>query len=51
MTTFTMTKAEEDFAEAVNRVAYTKERILLEKHGKALVAVVPVKDVALLDGL
>jgi prevent-host-death family protein len=51
MTALAMTKAREEFAETVNRVAYTKERILVEKHGKALVAVVPIEDLELLQAL
>ena len=51
MTALAMTKAREEFAETVNRVAYTKERILVEKHGKAVAAVVPVEDVELLQAL
>lgn len=51
MTALAMTKAREEFAETVNRVAYTKERITVEKHGKAIVAVVPIEDVELLQAL
>ena len=51
MTALAMTKAREEFAETVNRVAYTKERILVEKHGKAVVAVVPIEDLELLQAL
>jgi prevent-host-death family protein len=51
MTALPMTKAREEFAETVNRVAYTKERVLVEKHGKALVAVVPLEDLQLLQAL
>jgi len=32
------------FAEFVNRVAYGKERIVLEKHGKPVVVLVPYEE-------
>lgn len=39
-----MTEARAALAELVNRVGYGKERIVLTKHGKALVALVPASD-------
>ncbi|HEY9624738.1 MAG TPA: type II toxin-antitoxin system Phd/YefM family antitoxin [Crinalium sp.] len=36
-------------AEVINRVAYGKERVVLTRRGKALVAVVPIEDVAFLE--
>jgi len=51
MTSLAVTKAREEFAETVSRVAYTKERIMVERHGKAIVAVVPIEDVELLQAL
>ncbi|MGH6900810.1 MAG: type II toxin-antitoxin system Phd/YefM family antitoxin [Burkholderiales bacterium] len=45
------TAARDSFAEVVNRAAYGKERVVLTRRGKPLVAVVPIEDVALLEGL
>ena len=36
-------------AEAVNRVAFAKDRILVIRHGKAVAALVPIEDLAILD--
>ena len=49
MTALTVSKAREVFSETVNRVAYTKERVMVERHGKAIMAMVPVEDVELLQ--
>ena len=43
--------AREEFAEMLNRVAYGKERIVLHRHGKPLVAIIPVEDLQLLERL
>jgi len=51
MSALTVSKARKLFAETVNRVAYTKERVMVERHGKAVVAMVPVEDVELLRDL
>ncbi len=40
-----------DFADALNRVAYGKERIVLHRRGKNVAAMVPVEDLALLEEL
>jgi prevent-host-death family protein len=41
-----LSEAREQLADAVNRVAYAKERITLHRHGKDLVALVPMEDLA-----
>lgn len=51
MAALTVSKAREVFAETVNRVAYTKERVMIERRGKAVAAMVPVEDVELLQFL
>ena len=51
MTSLTVSKAREEFSETVNHVAYTKERVMVERHGKAIVAMVPVEDLELLQDL
>jgi prevent-host-death family protein len=45
------TAARDSFAKVVNRAAYGKERVVLARRGKPLVAVVPIEDVELLEGL
>jgi prevent-host-death family protein len=42
-------EARDHLSEIINRVAYGDERIVLTRHGKALVAVVPVEDLEALD--
>lgn len=42
-------EARENLAEIINRVAYGDERIVLTRHGKALVAMVPIEDLEALD--
>ena len=51
MTKISTVEAREQFADIVNRAAYGKERIVLTRRGKQLVAVVPVEDVELLENL
>jgi prevent-host-death family protein len=38
-------------ADALNRVAYQGERIVLERRGKGVAAIVPMDDLALLEAL
>lgn len=37
-------EARNQFADLINRVAYGKERVILTRRGKALVAMVPLED-------
>jgi prevent-host-death family protein len=46
-----VSEARRRFAEICNRVAYGRERIAIERHGKSRVAVVPYEDVELLEEL
>lgn len=39
------------FGETLNRVAYGKERVVIDRHGKALVAMVPIEDLRFLEEL
>jgi prevent-host-death family protein len=41
--------ARNQFAEVINRAAYGRERIILTRRGKEIVAVVPIEDVRLLQ--
>ena len=45
------TQARESLSDVINRVVYQGERIILERHGKDVVAMVPVEDLKLLEEL
>jgi prevent-host-death family protein len=45
----TISEARQEFADIVNRVAYGGQRIRLMRHGRAIAAIVPIEDVALLE--
>jgi prevent-host-death family protein len=45
----TTVTARQHFSDLINRVAYGKDRILLTRRNRPLVAVVPIEDVALLE--
>ena len=47
----TTAEARKRMSELLNRAAYGKERFILTRHGKELVAIVPLEDVTLLDRL
>jgi prevent-host-death family protein len=51
MTRLAAAKVRQDFAEAVNRVAYGRERIVLHRRGKDLAALISLEDLALLEKL
>ncbi len=51
MKRITTAEARKHMAELVNRAAYGKERFVVTRHGKELVAIVPLEDVTLLDRL
>jgi len=44
-------KIRNNLADALNRVAYQGERIVLERRGKGVAAIVPMDDLALLEAL
>lgn len=44
-------KAREKFSEILNEVAFGNERLLLQRHGKDLVAVISADDLKLLEEL
>lgn len=46
-----VTQARADFAELVNRAAYGGERIVMTRHGKPIVALVPAADLQRLQDL
>ncbi len=51
MVELSTTAAREDFSEVINRAAYGKERVVLTRRGKKLVAVIPVEDLEKLEAL
>ena len=51
MTRHTAAKLRENFSEVINQVAYSKDRVVLTRHGKDLAAVVPIEDYRLLEKL
>ena len=51
MTTLAATELRNRGSEAINRVAYAGERILLQRHGKNVAAIVSIEDLELLQAL
>jgi prevent-host-death family protein len=49
MTRLTSSALRDTLGDALNRVAYRGERIVLERHGKAVAALVSVEDLELLE--
>lgn len=49
--TISTTAARDRFADILNRAAYGKERVVLTRRGRPLVAVVPIEDVERLEVL
>jgi prevent-host-death family protein len=48
---FSATEARANLQEIINRVEYGKERILIARHGKAVVAVIGLEDLKRLEAL
>jgi len=42
-------EAKEQFADLVNRVAHSKDRIILTRRGKEIAAIIPIEDLVLLQ--
>ena len=51
MTRLAAGQVRKGFADALNRVAYGRERIVLHRRGKNVAAMVPIEDLALLEEL
>jgi prevent-host-death family protein len=51
MTKISTAEARNDFADVINRASFGKERFVLTRRGKKLVAIVPVEDLDLLEDL
>jgi prevent-host-death family protein len=51
MARLNVSKAQEEFPDIVNRAANGKERTIVSRRGKDLVAVIPIEDLRLLERL
>jgi len=51
MNAMTTVEARDRFSDLLNRAAYGKERVILTRRGKELVAVVPLEDLELLEAI
>ncbi|MBI4815518.1 MAG: type II toxin-antitoxin system prevent-host-death family antitoxin [Deltaproteobacteria bacterium] len=51
MARLTTTEARKDFSKVLNKAGVRKERVILTRQGKDLVAMVPVEDLELLEAL
>ena len=51
MTTVSIVDMRKHFAEVINRATYKKERFVLMRHNKPVVAIVPMEDYELLEAL
>ena len=49
MTRLRTSKVREGFSDTINRVAYSGERIVLERRGKAMAAIVSIEDLEFLQ--
>lgn len=50
-TTVSTSKARIDFAEMINQVAYRGERVVLDRHGKPIAAIIPIDDLTFLEAM
>ena len=51
MTHLEATKARDEFADTLNRVAYAGERIILRRRGRNVAALVPIEDLELIRAI
>ena len=51
MTDISAAEARKNLSEILNRVAYSKERVVLTRHGNQIAAIVPLEDLDLLKQL
>jgi len=49
MTEIPVAAARKNFSDAVNRVAYGKDRVILKRRGKGVAAMVPMEDLQLIE--
>ena len=48
---YTIARARGSFAEIVNRAIYLKERVVVTRHGREVLALVPIEDLRRLEAL
>jgi len=51
MTEIAVADARRNFSDAVNRVAYGKERLVLKRRGKGVAAIVPMEDLEAIEAI
>ena len=51
MTHMATSKVRQDLSDTLNRVAYGRQRVVLERRGKEIAAVIPIEDLRLLEAL
>lgn len=51
MSNLTVAQAREQFADLLNRAAYSKERIIVMRHNKKVAALVPIEDLEALEAM
>ncbi len=51
MTHIAASKVRQDLSDILNRVAYGRQRVVLERRGKEIAAVIPIEDLRLLEAL
>ena len=51
MTRIAASKVRQDLSDTLNRVAYGRQRVILERRGKEIAAVIPIEDLRLLEAL
>jgi prevent-host-death family protein len=51
MSEISASEARQDFSDIINRAAFGKERVVLTRRGRKLVAVIPVEDLEALESL
>ncbi len=51
MAKYTAVKARKELADIINRAVYAKERVVITRKGKNVVAVVPIEDAEFLEEL
>jgi prevent-host-death family protein len=51
MTRLSVNSVRKELAETLNRVSYKGERVVVERRGKGVAAIVPVEDLELLEAL
>ena len=51
MTEIAIADARKNFSDAVNRVTYGRERLILKRRGKGVAALVPIEDLEMIEAM